>query len=1402
MKKINLFLCLAVLVACTAWGAMLLPVGTMLGAGMTGGRANVSQADAAADGSKSARATAALPFEFSFSGSGIAGWETLDANGDGITWQVSSYGQGFGICCREAATGLGENDDYLVYTGTFRLEAGKTYEAVLSIGGFNTPGEKNSVELVVGTGDDFKSYKCVGTFALQQEADVPVVFTVDESGDYRIGLHNLCVNSVWYFKGLAVSESDGSTTPDYGPGVMLDTDFTLGEGVMNYGWTVIDGNGDGVQWSFQTGIDGIALTRSMDAAQDDWLVSHPMTLVGGKAYSVEYTIAASGGFEPELVTTAYGTEPVAEAMVNVVGEESVLNDEVTRHYRITPEADGTYYFGFHATSPARNGTIQIKNVTIKESEGCVPLAPTGVTAESDIKKQEVTLAWTNPVEDTEGVAITDLLTTRIVRNGVAVADVPGGKPGATMEYIDRPSPFEGEAKYEVMSYVTEDKPGAATEVTVNLDDFQGDARMQQSWGGTKDGGFNSDWKAVKVSGNNSWMTESYNDTWKINYGKPCDNWLISPAVSLVKNRRYIVKMDIKAGINYPADFELYVGRGDEVADMTELVYNFTAEGNGSVTYTSDQFAVEEDGDYHMGLRVTSVSSQTLLLKYSIYYYENSEVEPEDVPYTENFDGAEPEGWGMPENSSFAFADGMLKSEDTGAARNETVFSPLVNLKAGYTYEVSFDYAFGGGSGSELGFYMSQGQQTTDIIADSRMLLDADGTHARCLFTPEEDGAYCAAWQLSSAEGEGGVVSVDNLAFGVNVYTALPYSENFGGNRINETPMGYAGVTTSSEADGNIVAEVAATGGSTLWFMGNDARDTYNLSFKAQASGNAAWTVSAVSAGGQKREIGTVGGGAAEWADLSFDIPAPGTNLPDTFRIEFASDGTGTLLVDDINMVKNERAVIAGAPYNFRVYKNGIAAWCFPKDEADGNALDANSKVTVDIYEGEELIATKTGAPGEYTYVENLAFVDGWNNDTKLFRAVASIGENAGKTATWVLRMNDDDLFECSRNINEIVGFDFSSDETWSNEGWTIAGSEASVTAAPASLVSPEFELKEGLLYMVRYYIDTDADAGADFTVTVGGASQDFVNAYIGRNTFDWNVGPDHPEYPVGRYQYVDFILPRVEADGTYNVEISVGRVGSRLSVSSVQVFEVREYPEVCEIPYENDFDDPAVPENEIEPNWNTPLYTNPWRIAEMSAYGAEAVSGTRALVAPSTTELSVTNPMDFVYTPYFTLEAGKTYKIEFDYFMPSSVTGLAFVYADEPSYEAYATIDELAQATEWEHYVRELEVTAEGTCVFGFVSYASSTRDNVTAIDNFKITEVTGSSAIDRVEIGDGIGFKDGKLCVPADAKSVEVYNLEGAVVASSSAGEELSLEALARGIYVAKVVCADGTVSTVKFIK
>ena len=1367
--------------------------------------------------------TEGLPYTKNFKAdNNMDGWTTVDVNGGG-TWTVYTD---TGV---SAYYSSGPYDDWLL-SPDLEFKSPGDYQIIVGVDGMTMGSGPDVIDVYTGSGSDVSTYTMQGTLTLETGAQTVIKFSIAEAGTYKVALHDhSAAMATWYVTSVTVdSYTGGGDEPEPGA-ALLDKDFVENDDLSD--WTVINTNG-GSEWS--TGVaDGVALTMSMNGAQDDWLISPAMTLEEGKSYVVSYAISSTGSMAPETMVTAFGTAATAEGMTEIVGEESFMGDEVTKYYRFTPAATGTYYFGFHATSESFGGTIIISRVKVAESTGITPVAPTGLVASPNIQAGTVALNWVNPTIDTENIALAGNMTLRITRNGEQVDEI-SGEPGEEMSYTDRPEPFEGEATYQVQAYVTADKVGEAAEAIANLDDFQGERKLLEGWGTTRDENYETHEYALfnewteQHTGSYSFSNQSWDADgcypWMISYCNGGGAWIISPAVELSANRRYEITATFQGGYNGSgADFEIYYGTAAQVSAMTNMLYEtgmVSLDPSSGLdawqNFTTDQFAVEEDGTYYFAIQCTSANTTSYARAFLLYYYENTVTGPVDAPYTNDFASGNLSGWSLPAGTTFAVANEALTSTAAGAERNETVYSPLVNMKGGYTYEVAFDYDYSGTG--DFTFAMATGQSSTELLTDSITALTGTG-RVSYLFTPAEDGSYCAVWQLAAPADDAAEATIDNLAIGANVYAALPYSEDFEGLSINSVPTGFEGMNVVQDGDGNLAAEINAAEGEGLspWFNYTELRETYTLTMKVKRPGYYGWEVNAVNSEGESLLVGSIEPTTEDWTEVSFQIPVFESEEPYSFRLEFSNMiGEGTLQIDDIAITKNYRAIVPAAPLNFRVYPDGNIALNYPIDDAEGYDLEIGTPITVTIYDGDTQVYVANGAisglggvttvPGAGTVVdvyEQIELSDTWTNDVKLFRAVPSIDGHEGQAATWVLRRHDNERFEYDGNTLKVAEFDFTGDDDWTMDGWTAADGVARATGeGTATLTSPGFEMQAGMVYMVRYYIATDADEAADFTVSVGNNSQSFTSARIGYNTFDWN---GYPELR-GDFFYIDFLLPEAEAASTGNVTITASNIGREVAVERVEVREVRIYPGEVSVPYENDFDDPAVEPGTFEPNWTVPFYTNYWRIDTVANYGdgLTAVSGTRALIAPPTTELGVSGmPEDFIYTPYVRVEAGKAYMVEFDYLMPSASTGLAFLNADEPTYtEGKFVAVELPQATQWKHQTIDLGTCeSTGTTVFGFWAYAAETRDQLIAIDNFRIVE-TEPVSVSELEAGATVRYFDGKLMIPADVANTTVYDAQGRTVMGTAETGTVSLDGLTDGVYVVKAVKTDGTVETLKIVK
>jgi hypothetical protein len=1329
-----------------------------------------------------------LPYERDFVSQGIDGWTTVNSNNDNYTWEEFN---GYGVY---VFTSNSSADDWLV-SPELSLEGGVAYQITIDKTPFTGFDSRSIIEVYIGQGDDVSAYKSIGRLDLSTDQPDVLYFSVDHSEEYHFALHNQCYfGSTWFVKKIAIEPRPvGPSDPD----VRYEFDFDdLG---VSTGWTIIDNNKDENTWSFVDGQPGISLPMSFGTPQNDWLISPAVALESGKSYIVSYRMSANGGISPETATVAWGKSASPEALTSVLANESVnAGEEYTRYFRITPTESGSYYFGFQGTSEAFNGMLTVHALKVANSNGVVPLAPTDFVAQPDIRSGKVSLSWVNADMDTENIAITRAVKTAVYRDDVQIAIVDGNA-GGTSTYEDSPEDYSGEVTYSVKSFVGEGEKSEPAEAVVSLDDFQGEEKLLYTWGGTGNASF-EEWTIHNEDGGTTWQYQSWENSYLLYYGKPRIDWLISPAIQMAKNRRYIVEVETRTGLTASFRLSLTLGASATPSGQQDSLMVWTPYGNGSVLTRTEQFSVDSDGDYHLGILCSESLTSSTLLSVRLYYYENTEVPSLEIPYTNDFEEENAlAGWRLKDGTSFEVTGdspnrSLVSSADV--ARDEYVFGPMFPFKAGVRYEVSLSHVFDTETSNRnfFAFYMSRGQSQSELLDDTFTLMEGEGT-MRYVFVPEEDGTYCPAFRLVTAGA--GTASVDNMKVGCRIHMAAPYQEDFSSYEEGTAALGWNGGTVAVEnkpslaSFGNVL-KINDTWLESPVFTHDQMKDTYILSFLATADEVCDIMIEqmVIESDGDEftydLEPSASISSADKYSEFSYELPRYSDTEPYLYCITMYVPNGKNVRIDNVKLSMKERSLTAAAPVNFRVSnvsENFSFQWSNPTLDVDGETLNRDVTVRIYQYGKDEVLAEVTGEPGE-----NMSYrvsADGWTNGVAIFRAEASCGDTKGRSATAVIYQSTD-----TRIAGEVATFDFSADEAWEKTGdWSETDdNDGLYVSQNASLLSPAVAVREGKTYIVRYRFATTSDLSSSFAIGFGGKEQKFENVFLGKTLAD---------------DYYEFSFDvTAGADGQEPVSIRVDDVQGSVTVKSVDVFEVREYPSECTLPYENNFDDLAIRSGIIEPNWTISYATIPWKIEEIT-HPAIASSGNRALVAP---ECVVANRMEMIYTPLFTFVKGKSYEIAFDYFIEGANSGLTLVYAfaptkEEGSYAEIATIPG-SEMTGWSRFSYPLVVeNADMTCTFGFVAYATSANDGIIAIDNLHIGEKDVDSVND-VDIHSAIYYGGGLLHVSSDVSKLAVFDMQGRAVFMTDETGDISLDALPGGFYLVKGQKSDGSVCVVKVVK
>lgn len=391
-------------------------------------------------------------------------------------------------------------------------------------------------------------------------------------------------------------------------------------------WVVIDNNGDGQTWQSMPGIKGVAYNgNTTSEAGNDWLISPAFEVVAGNHYVIEYTLAQRGAFGEDVVNIHYGPEvtPSSQETLLVAEKYNHHAGMVTRRCHITAQQSGKVKLGFNITSPASNGVVSIKSVSVVESAPQQPAKVPAMTASSDFSKKTVTIKWINPQRDVQDIIITQPMTATIYANGDIVTTLNDMKAGQHAEYTYTPTNFTGMVTYGVTMSLN-GVESESVEKEINLDDFQGTITTIATIPLSKSSDFTS-WKVENIDGGAKWAYEYKSVGFSGTASKPVDDWLFTPGVALESGKRYIVNYKLKTSSMYYADLDVTIGNKQASTAHTQVVANHKElYQNGFGDYQSTQFTVAESGNYYIGFHTTFVANFLELKDVTISYIEQSE----------------------------------------------------------------------------------------------------------------------------------------------------------------------------------------------------------------------------------------------------------------------------------------------------------------------------------------------------------------------------------------------------------------------------------------------------------------------------------------------------------------------------------------------------------------------------------------------------------------------------------------------------------------------------------------------------------------------------------------------------------------------------------------------------------
>lgn len=125
--------------------------------------------------------------------------------------------------------------------------------------------------------------------------------------------------------------------------------------MLNY-YTLIDSNGDGYCWGYDSNTASAVYIYNQYNNADDWMIAPPINYKKGEIYTLKFKAYSSLPDYPESLEVKFGDGRTPEEQNNLlidipsvpgVSEESPVTEFSTP---VSVDKDGIYYFGFHAKS--------------------------------------------------------------------------------------------------------------------------------------------------------------------------------------------------------------------------------------------------------------------------------------------------------------------------------------------------------------------------------------------------------------------------------------------------------------------------------------------------------------------------------------------------------------------------------------------------------------------------------------------------------------------------------------------------------------------------------------------------------------------------------------------------------------------------------------------------------------------------------------------------------------------------------------------------------------------------------------------------------------------------------------------------------------------------------------------
>lgn len=373
--------------------------------------------------------------------------------------------------------------------------------------------------------------------------------------------------------------------------------------------TVIDGNADGITWTYDEYQGAAAYSYSRTLSADDYLVLPCIRLQAGHAYEVAVTARGVSASYPERFGIVAGPAAAASSLTTeVMAPVTPSNETATYTGRYLAEADADVYFAVHGISDPDMSTLYVYGVTVTDMGNLeAPQAPVIARAEAHAGEMKTDLSFVLPALTNAGAPLAAISRVEVSRDGAVLHTARDLAPGATIDCTV-------DAVFGFNTYLITAYAGDLAGVPAVAKVFAGQYTLPFAVGPTADeftlftaetnpSVDDNEWyydisaNALKIS------TYKYNDT---------DQFIFTPAIEFGDANQADLTFDVCAGHSaYPERLEVTLGTSADRSTHTTVLGTFEFN-NDEFEQRSLSFSLPAAGRYYVGFHAVSDAQSVCL----------------------------------------------------------------------------------------------------------------------------------------------------------------------------------------------------------------------------------------------------------------------------------------------------------------------------------------------------------------------------------------------------------------------------------------------------------------------------------------------------------------------------------------------------------------------------------------------------------------------------------------------------------------------------------------------------------------------------------------------------------------------------------------------------------------------